>query len=148
MCKFVQSRRIVVRKLRKCLLRRQVDLIITQAVKGTVCLIVFDNRPASRKNRFRDLVNLLMRIAFFLGCVCFERVVGIERLAVLPIQAIPLCVTMVFAAQTVRCMIERNIFIRPVWLILGQFVAILVLCDVPALKACGRLCPLLGAIFP
>ena len=48
MCKFVQSRRIVVRKLRECLLRRQVDLIITQAVKGAVCLIVFDDRPASR----------------------------------------------------------------------------------------------------
>ena len=48
MREFVQRRRIVVRKLRKSLFRRQMDFIAAQTVKGTVCLIVLDDRMAAR----------------------------------------------------------------------------------------------------
>ena len=48
MREFVQRRRIVVRKLRKSLFRGQMDFIVAQTVKGAICLIVLDDRMASR----------------------------------------------------------------------------------------------------
>ena len=45
-------------------------------------------------------------------------------------------------------MVERNVFLCPVLLIFGQFVAVFILRDVPTLQNGGRLRPLLRAVLP